>query len=110
MSEPRWQHDCDSCEFLGPLDLKEPKEELPSSTFDVYWCPSETFRATIVLRYAADGPDYASSAFDILYTRIAKLRRERFSFGVTKPWDILWWKTWWFLVEQKKVKNWSPNE
>ena len=118
MSKPRWQHDCQECELLGPLDLKETREEvqaslleeLPASTFDVYWCPSETFRATIVLRYGAAGPAYTSSGLDILSTRFAKLNTERMYHGVTKPWDILWWYTWWLLVESKKVKNWAPDQ
>jgi hypothetical protein len=45
-TEPRYDHDCDACVYLGQYEQ-----------YDLYYCPGEP---TIVCRYSSDGPDYRS--------------------------------------------------
>lgn len=46
MEAPRYEHDCQKCEFLG--QYKE---------YDLYFCPNEP---TIIARYSDEGGDYGS--------------------------------------------------
>lgn len=43
---PRYEHDCDSCVYLGQFEQ-----------YDLYYCHHEP---TIVCRFSSEGPDYYS--------------------------------------------------
>lgn len=63
-AEPRFQHDCDACRFLGTY-----------FDHDVYVCMNySTDRAhgSVIARYGDDGPDYLSTQTSVL----ARLLRE----------------------------------
>lgn len=47
--KPRYEHNCDRCEFLGHL-----------LGHDLYYCEQGSDLPTIVARYGNEGPDYAS--------------------------------------------------
>lgn len=49
MSNARWKHDCDKCEFLGHFE-----------EHDLYWCPGSALGPTVVARWSSAGPDYTS--------------------------------------------------
>lgn len=48
---PRFQHDCESCLYLGQHDKA-----------DLYFCGDQIVgsRCTVIARYSSDGPDYQS--------------------------------------------------
>lgn len=48
MDEPRFQHDCDVCVWLGRMER-----------WDLYSCP-QNGHPTVVARYGDDGPEYES--------------------------------------------------
>lgn len=51
MDQPRYEHDCERCVWLGRY-----------KTYDFWWCPSSegpTF-ASVIGRWSSDGPDYIS--------------------------------------------------
>lgn len=48
MSAPRFKHDCDSCEFMGPR-----------GEYDAYWC-ARADGGSVLLRYGDKGEQYAS--------------------------------------------------
>lgn len=45
----RYDHDCESCVFLGPYQQ-----------FDLYYCGDLGRLSTVIARWSSDGPDYAS--------------------------------------------------
>ena len=49
MEKPRYQHDCNTCTFLG--QYKE---------YDLYYCPQGGGRDTVIGRFSDNGPDYIS--------------------------------------------------
>lgn len=57
LPEPRYEHDCEVCVFLGCL-----------LDMDIYVCPQGTM-PTLVARYSDFGPDYQSGE-DIYFTRL----------------------------------------
>lgn len=56
LMKPRWQHDCDACQFLGFADFPG-HVELDRS--DV-WVHGEDGEVTLILRHGHDGPEYRS--------------------------------------------------
>jgi hypothetical protein len=50
-AQPRYQHDCDKCQFLGQ-DAKH----------DLYFCP-QGGRPTVIARYGDEGHEYMSGLF-----------------------------------------------
>jgi transcription-repair coupling factor (superfamily II helicase) len=46
MLEPRYEHDCEACKYVGTTDVR-------GGLVDVYRCG-----ATVVIRLSSDGPDY----------------------------------------------------
>jgi len=48
-----WLHDCESCEFLGTVNID-------GRTFDLYTCAQGGLGRTFIARYGDDGPDYSS--------------------------------------------------
>jgi hypothetical protein len=55
---PRYQHDCDGCQFQGQHTVGE-------TEVDAYWCP-KCDGGSVILRYGDDGPEYASSPHFVL--------------------------------------------
>lgn len=60
--EPRYQHDCNLCVFLGnwtmPADLQG--SGLPNDRYDLYYCPANVGSPTVIARYANAGGCYYS--------------------------------------------------
>ena len=56
--KPRYDHDCDTCVFLGPFE-----------DHDLYVCShANKIIDTVIGRYGSDGPDYVSNVdFAIMY-------------------------------------------
>lgn len=48
--KPTYTHDCDSCQFLGTVNVQE-------RVTDLYYCGKEP---TLIARYSSEGSDYAS--------------------------------------------------
>lgn len=46
---PRYQHDCSACTFLGHF-----------AGYDLYFCPQGGFSPTVLARFSNEGPDYTS--------------------------------------------------
>lgn len=76
--EPRYEHDCDRCTFLG---------NGPSGT-DWYWCAGRD-DGTMIERYSGDPPDYQSCRVDLLYERRFDHKRSRYK--MVPPRDPLGW-------------------
>jgi hypothetical protein len=53
--KPQFQHDCDSCDFLGC-----------HGEFDLYCCPQALFGPSLIARYGNDGPEYCSMSKNVL--------------------------------------------
>jgi len=49
--KPRFDHDCDACQFLGQWH-----------DYDLWWCPAPT--NTVIARYGSKGPNYASNCVE----------------------------------------------
>ena len=55
MKKPKFQHDCEKCQFMGHyLD------------HDMYYCDQSEFSPTVVVRYGSQGPEYQSGIFEHL--------------------------------------------
>jgi hypothetical protein len=54
MTQPRYTHDCDACQFVGHVDR-----------YDVHFC-KRCDGGTIIMRYGSDGPQYASAPLFVL--------------------------------------------
>ena len=50
-AKPRYEHDCDKCQYLGRYSDEQYDEA------DLYYCDREP---TVIVRYADDGPSYSS--------------------------------------------------
>ncbi len=50
---PQFQHDCTACIFLGNMLAG-------GKSVDLYYCPNDIVRSTVVARYSSEGSDYAS--------------------------------------------------
>ena len=48
MENPQYQHDCDTCTFLGQY-----------KNYDLYFCPQRGL-PTVIARWSDNGPDYTS--------------------------------------------------
>lgn len=60
---PRYEHDCDSCIFLGSYAYH-------NQVYDLYFCNQAVFSyPTVIARYGSEGPDYTSS---LLVARILR--------------------------------------
>jgi hypothetical protein len=51
--QPRFEHDCEKCVFLGRLGL-------PEGYYDLYFCEQGRDFPTVIARFGDDGPDYNS--------------------------------------------------
>jgi hypothetical protein len=60
METPNFQHDCNSCHFLGRYVCAEKKEA------DLYFCLQNGL-PTVIARFSNDGPDYISGFYSIEY-------------------------------------------
>jgi hypothetical protein len=72
---PVYQHDCDSCRFLGTFTYNAPLVEgFVEKTCDLYHCPNccVSDQGTIVARYADEGHKYASTPVSMLKERRAR--------------------------------------
>jgi hypothetical protein len=61
--KPHFEHDCDSCKFLGTLTLPEDNEtskRYETTVFDLYFCKQEIFGQTVISRYGNKGYEYSS--------------------------------------------------
>lgn len=47
--KPIFEHDCDSCKFLGV-----------HNQHDLYFCPQSGSNPTVIARFSSNGPDYTS--------------------------------------------------
>lgn len=56
---PRFQHDCDSCEYLGQSDERAKRD------YDLWYC-ARCDGGSLIARRSSEGSDYASSPIDIL--------------------------------------------
>ena len=54
MNVPKFQHDCDQCQFLG-------EGVLQGKPVDWYACPSREGLRTVIARYSSEPSHYASS-------------------------------------------------
>lgn len=54
--KPKFQHDCDSCIFLGTITSE-------GEDYDIWTCPSSNKNgyAIVIARFGDDGPEYAST-------------------------------------------------
>jgi hypothetical protein len=52
MTTPKYEHDCDSCLYLGT-------ECFDNQFFDMYFCP-RCDEGSLIARYSSDGPSYTS--------------------------------------------------
>lgn len=64
---PRFQHDCDSCRFLGTIVSKYQ----PNAPYvDLYACDDKSilkkWGPSLIARYGSDGPDYSSMPFELV--------------------------------------------
>ena len=56
---PRFQHDCDDCKFLGTIVSKYQ----PNAPYaDLYACRDNS----LIARYGSDGPDYSSMPMELV--------------------------------------------
>lgn len=58
---PKFQHDCDTCTFLGTF-----------FDHDVYHCGNNMGNGSIIARYGSDGPEYASMPLDALKSSLQR--------------------------------------
>jgi hypothetical protein len=60
---PRFEHDCESCVFLGrytrPVADGTGNRRHPPRDHDLYYCAG-AHDPTVIARYGSDGPEYAS--------------------------------------------------
>lgn len=76
MPEPKFQHDCDNCEYLGKF-----------FDMDVYLCrPSDRgiLGGSIIARYSDEAPDYYSSPISVLRPQLED-PEHRIGLGVDGP-------------------------
>lgn len=59
MKQPKYNHDCDDCMFLGTHEFKN-DALVPKGHHDFYACQQGGVIATIIIRYGNEGPDYFS--------------------------------------------------
>lgn len=57
LSNPKYQHDCENCEYQGQFN-----------EMDLYLCPTPTGTPTFVLRFGDKGEQYTSMSQDIANT------------------------------------------
>lgn len=55
-TKPLYEHDCDSCDYLGVYEHTYEGEE--TVTYDLYTCRGRF--PTVIARYSSHGPDYMS--------------------------------------------------
>lgn len=55
MNDPQFEHDCDTCVFLGHYESRDWRRPV-----DLYVCPGQPGGATIIARYGDEGPEYGS--------------------------------------------------
>lgn len=60
---PRYQHDCDTCRFLGP-----------EGSADLYFCPGGLLGGSLIARYGNCGREYASMAAKLVEDNIENFR------------------------------------
>lgn len=104
--QPKFQHDCNKCEFLGHY-----------YDHDVYICEREEFpRSSVVARYGDDGPAYASMPSCILRDTLVDPEHR---INVTRDDKTILYREWLFsnplpfvkaMVLALAVKALTPNE
>lgn len=69
-AKPRFQHDCDACQFLGHVYYPGPliTGESPLRHADLYFCKQAdaAMGSTVIARFSSKGSDYASTPVRIL--------------------------------------------
>jgi hypothetical protein len=55
IERPQFQHDCDSCYFLGRR-----------GEFDLYCCSQSELGPSLIARYGNNGPEYSSMSRNLL--------------------------------------------
>lgn len=67
MRKPRYEHDCNRCDFLG--QYKDPRS---GNEFDLYYCPQtkeeDIFGGSVIARRSSKGSDYMSMSLLIILT------------------------------------------
>jgi len=57
--KPRFTHDCDSCRFLGIVDINDGRH-------DIYVCETSLLGPTLIARFGNDGPEYCSAPYSLV--------------------------------------------
>lgn len=63
--EPRFEHDCDKCIFLGHYN-----------EHDLYFCP-QGGSPTVIARWSSDGPDYISGLALVKSSEVLQMAQRR---------------------------------
>lgn len=75
-SQPRFQHNCKGCTFLGPYKSEAFMGE-PPTDYDLYFCLQGGNMPTVMARFSDNEPDYASGLYSNLpWLKEAKKRAE----------------------------------
>ena len=86
MSQPKYKHDCDKCEFVGHFD-----------GYDTYVCVRNIegkMSGSIVLRCGNDGPEYSSFPITMLgYSKLDSVNIALANFVWCRYQNQLWMKS-----------------
>ena len=96
-----YKHDCESCDFLGTVNLNEPYNK--HTKLDLYVCahkPLPVFEHSLLARYGSHGYEYMSCHPNYLHDRLFPLYPEKdhkqFSLASEELYSLLFsrWKKW----------------
>jgi len=80
--DPRYQHGCDRCRFLGRfVDTSPPQAE----EFDLYVCDKQLTGRTFIARYGVDQPQYASGRMPGMMPALDEAQRRFYAMDMDRP-------------------------
>lgn len=77
-SEPRYDHDCEQCVFLGRFDHDGPLSDGNTERMecDLYACPGSIMGGSLIARHSSDGPEYSSMPTEMVIEHQNRMREQ----------------------------------